>query len=343
MSMLSPEEQVDSYALEKLDKDLRAAAKIMGRNQVRFLVDHYYSIQEYRKSAANQKRALAAADEPIEILDWFFDQSKKLEKYLQVTLDLYSDNHPIGNWARSIKGVGPVIAAGLISHIDIEKAKTAGQIWRFAGLDPTVTWEKGQKRPWNAALKVLCWKIGDSFVKWSGGDNPSPYGIRYQAWKRIYMLRNERGDYAETAKETLATRNFRSDSDARAHYEMGKLPPGRIDLRARRKAVKLFLSHLHDKWHWQHYGEAPPVPYVIEHMGHAHHIPRPDLIEKSEYQFHFGRTPFDHELDTELGRKLLAAIAEAADKRAKEKAAAKASEVSADQPPKDSDKNLGSD
>lgn len=294
--MTGLENLVDEFAIDKLQKDLREAAKTMGPSEVRFLVDHYYSIQEYRKSAANQRRALEASGEPVAILDYFFKQAEKLEKYLQITLDVYSANHPVGSWARSIKGVGPVIAAGLISHIDIHKAPTVGHIWRFAGLDSTVTWEKGQRRPWNARLKVLCWKIGDSYVKWSGGENPSPYGLRYRAWKEVYVRRNDRGDYKELAAETLEKRNFRATTDAAKAYKEGRLPDGRLDLRARRKAVKLFLSHLHDFWYQHEFQKEPPVPYVLEHKGHAHYIPRHDKLDKELWRENFGRTPFDHEL-----------------------------------------------
>lgn len=56
----------------------------------------------------------------------------------------------------SIHGIGPVISAGLLAHIDIHRAVTVGHIWRFAGLDPSVKWLKKTKRPWNAGLKVLC-------------------------------------------------------------------------------------------------------------------------------------------------------------------------------------------
>ncbi len=292
MTVINPEQAADDLlAIKRLRKDLREAAKSMGPSQVRFLVDHYYAIQEFRKSAANQQRALIDSGEPVEVLGYFYEQSEKLEDILKSTLDLYAHAHPIGKWMLGIKGIGPVITAGLLAHINIEKAPTVGHIWRFAGLDSTVTWEKGQKRPWNGDLKVLCWKIGDSFVKWSGGDNPSPYGIRYRAWKSEYVLRNERGDYAELAKTTLETRKFRSDSDAIAHYKEGKLPPGRLELRARRKATKLFLSHLHDFWYRHHYNTEPPVPYVIEHLGHTHFIPRPDLLSKKEWEENFGRLP----------------------------------------------------
>lgn len=288
MTLIEP---ADELAIARLRKDLREAAKSMGASQARFMVDHYYALQEFRKSAANQQRALTDAAEPIDILKWFFEQSDKLETYVKASLDVYAHNHPVGAWMLGIKGIGPVITAGLLAHIDIEKAPTVGHIWRFAGLDSTVVWNKGEKRPWNGRLKVLCWKIGDSFVKQSTGENPSPYGIRYRAWKDEYVTRNDRGDYAALAAETLVSRKFRADSDAVAHYKEGKLPPGRLELRARRKATKLFLSHMHDFWYWHHYKCAPPVPYVIEHMGHTHFIPRPDLLAKADWPAQFGRLP----------------------------------------------------
>ena len=56
------------------------------------------------------------------------------------------------------------ISAGLMANIDITKVQTAGQIQAFAGLDPTREWNKGEKRPYNARLKALCWKIGQCFI-----------------------------------------------------------------------------------------------------------------------------------------------------------------------------------
>jgi hypothetical protein len=53
------------------------------------------------------------------------------------------------------------------------------------------------------------------------------------------------------------------------------LPPAQIDNRARRYAVKLFLAHLHHVWYETEFGEAPPKPYPIAIMGHAHYIMPP--------------------------------------------------------------------
>src|SRR4029434_2815283 len=45
-------------AIEKLSRDLAAAARTMGPREARFLVDSYYIIQENRKRAANQTRSM---------------------------------------------------------------------------------------------------------------------------------------------------------------------------------------------------------------------------------------------------------------------------------------------
>ena len=149
----------------------------MSVEEARFLVDSYYIMQEDRKRTSNQERSMSTQDqpEPSEILSWLRKQAQTMENQLKRALDQYSDAHPVGTWMREVKGVGPVLAAGLLAHIDIEKAPTVGRIWRYAGLDPTVKWEKGQKRPWNAKLKTLTWKIGQSFMKLSN-DEECYYG-----------------------------------------------------------------------------------------------------------------------------------------------------------------------
>jgi len=247
--------------------------------QARWLVDYYYAIQDYRIQATGQARAVAQdADEgAINFAEKLGGDMAAIEGEIKKALDAYSDAHIPGRWAKSIVGIGPVLAAGLLAHIDIERANTAGAIWRFAGLDDPANyeWGKGQKRPWNAKLKVLCWKIGDSFVKQSGRDS-DVYGKVYLERKALEVARNERGDFASTAARALEERSIK-DKDLKACYESGKLPAGRLDLRARRYAVKLFLAHLHHVMYVVHYeGQLPPKPYVIEHGGHTHYIAPPN-------------------------------------------------------------------
>jgi hypothetical protein len=266
---------IDLTPVLRLTRDLRSAAKILSDDEARFLVDAYYSMQEDRIRAAHQKRALSENNEPADVMAWLFDQREVLEKQVARALDAYSGANQVGTWMRSIVGIGPVIAAGLLAHIDITKAPTAGHIWRYAGLDPTQSWEKGQKRPWNARLKTLCWKIGESFVKVSNNEN-DVYGKVYKERKELETAKNEAGEFAEQAKATLAKKKFGADTQAKKYYEQGKLPPAHIHARAKRYAVKLFISHLQHVWWEVATGEKPPKPYVLTHMGHAHYIEPPN-------------------------------------------------------------------
>jgi len=265
---------IEFEPLRRLSKDLRKAALMLTPSEARYLVDSYYTVQEYRKAAANQVRAMAEAEEPNTLIQWLFDNMRFLENDIKSALNTYTKNHPVGQWSRSICGIGPVIAAGLLAHIDITKAPTAGSIWRFAGLDPTVEWKKGQKRPWNAKLKVLCWLIGQSFVKVS--NNPKDfYGKIFKERKELEQARNEAGDYAEQAKQKLERFKIGKDTIAYKWYSKGMLPPAHIQQRAERYATKLFLAHWHEVAYEHHYGEKPPKPYAISILGHAHEIERP--------------------------------------------------------------------
>jgi hypothetical protein len=214
--------------------------------------------------------------EPHTLLAWFADQNELLENQIKRTLDAYSDGHPVGEWMKSIYGIGPVIAAGLLAHIDIEKAPTVGHIWRYAGLDPTSKWESGKKRPWNGSLKTLCWKTGQSFMKFSGNDE-CVYGHVYRERKVYEVARNDAGLNAERSAQILESKKFDKKTDAYKAYITGKLPPAHVDAQARRYAVKLFLSHLHLVWYWVKFKKVVPKPFPIAHLGHVHFIPPPNL------------------------------------------------------------------
>jgi len=268
----------DTVLLEpmmKLAKDVKDASLLLSQAEARFIVDHYYTLQEFRKASANQVRALSESKEPHQVILWLRENTERLERSLVKVLDRYTDQSKIGLWSKSIVGIGPVIAAGLEAHIEIEKAATAGHIWRFAGLDPTVKWGKGQKRPWNAKLKTLCWKIGESFVKVH--NNPKDfYGKLWKQKKEMEQARNDAGELAEQAKAVLAAKRIGKATEAYKHYSQGKLPPAHIHARAKRWAVKLFLSHWHQIAYEVHFGERPAHCYAVSILGHGHEIPPPN-------------------------------------------------------------------
>lgn len=294
-------------AVNKLSKDLVAAAKVMGIDEARYLVGAYYTIQDDRMRSANQERALTKLAQPSGLVSWFHENNEVFEAQIRKALDVFSNSHELGKWARRQHGIGPVIAAGLLAHIDFEKTHGISKLWSFAGMNPTAVWEKGQKRPWNATLRVLCWKMGESFIK--HGKHPEcVYGqLLYQRLEKERKL-NAQGKFADQAQAILTKKKIGKDTDAYIWYSgslkrgvldnwneidtpektrrvketflvtagtgIHMLPPAHILARARRYAVKMFLSHYYMKG-CEVYGKPIPVPYVIAHKGHEDLVPVP--------------------------------------------------------------------
>ena len=90
------------------------------------------------------------------------------------------------------------------------------------------------------------------------------------------------GDNAALAAELLT--KFKATTDAHKHLSGGKLPPAQIDGRARRYAVKLFLSHLQMVWWWMVHnrlaGEA--LHHGQRRRWHAHLVLPPNMPAKLE-------------------------------------------------------------
>ena len=293
--------------LKLLTKDMKDAAATLSQREVRYLVNHYYQLQRHRIASGNQKKALTKRDDPHQLVDWMSSTITVLENNIRLALGRYAQAHEMGVWAMRIVGIGPVLAAALLAHIKMEHCPTVGHIWSFGGFDPTKVWEKGEERPWNAKLKTIFWKIGESFAKQSNHEKDI-YGKVYQIRKASEWKKNIAGEFSGKATASLVQKNYAKSTFAYPWYagliskeaaeeylleaagskipvaarkatamEIGipMLAPAHIYSRSKRYAVKLFLSHWHYRAHEVHYGVPPPKPYVIEHLGHAHMIPPP--------------------------------------------------------------------
>lgn len=276
MTILENEHGVDgSLMIQKINKDLRNAAKAMTTSEARFLVDTYYMIQNMRIRQGNQEKALDKLGEPHEFITYSAANALILEEQIKAALNIFTKHNPMAVWPRSITGIGPVLCAGLVAYLDVTRSSSAGGFWNYAGLNPSAVWEKGQKRPWNAELKRLCWLIGESFVKVKSRES-DVYGKIYEARKVYEAAKNERGDYAEQAARVLVSRKIQ-DKTARGILESGKLLPAHVHARCKRYAVKIFLSHLYEVMHRIHYGRPGPIPYAIAHLDHKDMIEVPNL------------------------------------------------------------------
>lgn len=371
-------------SVEKMSRDTRKAARTLGRDEARYLVANYYTMQDQRIASNNQLKGLTKAGKPHETIAHLTKQSELLEKMTKDSLESWvSGQGRAAEWCLEQKGIGGILAAGLFAHIDIHHAPTAGHIWSFAGLNPGAVWLGGDaarkvvdalidntvmtpeqlvevakrmgacpkwlagrvfrvvtepgvpqfrdfqvledldyvkiklqgikfkkkaiveavsRRPWNADLKTLAWKIGESIVKVSGRED-AYYGAVFAARKRYEIGRNVAGEHVQTAMDILKAKRFKDKTAARLWYggyltptdfiefyeapleeresfakKRAKaeptgtpmLPPGHVLARARRATVKFFLSHLQYVLYKEEFKQEPPAPYVIAHKGHAH-------------------------------------------------------------------------
>lgn len=275
---------ITSTVNELTRKDIRAAAALLTPDEARYLVNLYYQRQADRMRTNSQIRELNNQQQPNALMVYLSQNAEHSEALIKKALGDFVNGHPIGKWLISIYGIGPIIAAGLLAHVDITKTATAGGLWRFAGLDPTVKWEKGQKRPFNADLKKLCWHAGQSWMKLASRDECF-YGKLYKERKAYEIARNDAGENAEQAR--LGLTRYSSSTQAYKHCLEGKLPPAQIDARARRWTVKIFLSHLHKLWYEQHYQKPVPAPFAIAILGHAHMIEPPPTGEPTKVEADF--------------------------------------------------------
>ena len=86
--------------------------------------------------------------------------------------------------------------------------------------------------------------------------------------RRFRGARTELEAKAAAAEKELAAKKFKSDNATRKRLEAGKLSDAHLHARAKRRAVKMFLSHYWLKGR-EELGLPIPGPYAGDIMGHS--------------------------------------------------------------------------
>ncbi len=173
-------------------------------------------------------------------------------------------------WMKHVRGLGDTLAVQLIAHIQpIRDFENVAKLWAYAGYKvvdgEAERRQRGKQSRWNPDLKLVCYQLGDCFVK-AGG----PYRELYDRYKA-----RDRAVHPEPVPKVDTKGQPVKDRDGKAW----KLyTPGHMHKRAMRYAVKLFLSHLWQVWREL---EGLPVraPYPIEVLGHGTIISPWSMIE----------------------------------------------------------------
>jgi len=241
---------------------------------------------------------------------------RKIEKSISLLISNQIKDYPINEWLLSQKGIGPMLAGGLIGYIgDISKFDKVTSLWAYAGMgvieicetcnkrhvqygskgawiqhtaerlkeqndkvkdkskqkknadfikeaesklchcERPVIKRVGQRRiqgqllDYNPEFKQLCFLIGDQFIK----QRESPYRKLYDQFRLEY----------ENRPDLMKERDARKGGQSKG--------TGHINDMARRKTVKIFLSHLWEEWRTLE-GLPTPAPYSFAVLGHTDKI-----------------------------------------------------------------------
>lgn len=161
-----------------------------------------------------------------------------LEKEADHDIATLAEGIPIVDELVQLKGISYTLAAKLVALVDITHSSTVSGLWRYAGyavIDGARERPvKGEKLHYNLRLKTTCYLVGSSFLRCG-----SPYRQVYDSAREYYTL--NRPDWTE----------------------------GRRHNAAMRKMIKMFLSHLWERWRMLE-GLPTREIYVVEQLGHAH-------------------------------------------------------------------------
>lgn len=193
----------------------------------------------------------------------FNEEEKAYEKMFLKEVSRY----PIWNtWLKRVKGIGAVHAITLISYLgDCSQFATRSKLWAYAGYKVedghAVKRERGKLCNWNPDLKTRCFLIGDSFIK-----------VRNKYRVKVYDKTKERLKLEHPEPEL-------TDKKSKEGKPIKKYTPIHIERMARRKMVKLFLSH-----YWEVARKLANLPvdnaWAVEH-GH-HNAPPEEFLDKPE-------------------------------------------------------------
>ena len=261
------------------------------------LVATYYGVQKVRVAMGNRIAGIIkeyGEGEYMNSLIETFEVSENIEKTIIKHVRPILREFPIyTEWLRHVKGIGDVLAAGLIAGIKTPaRFSNISKLWKYCGYHvengQAPRRRTGQKVSWNPFMKTLCWKVGESFVKTKGY-----YRKAYDRFRAVEERKSEEGlvrkvDEAigfvpkdKRAIELIGQRPIKREDVAKLKKAgidelLVGMTNAHIFARAKRKTVKLFLAHLWIVWR-ELEGLEVTKPYANAILGHA------DFIEPPHY------------------------------------------------------------
>jgi len=236
------------------------------------LVDAQLSVEKLRVQCQVRQTHLSLQGRKDPHTDELVDKVRELEEWIDGKVGKLVVDHPAYEWFSKVKGIGKENIGKIIGLIDIEKADTASSLWSFAGYAPkdghAMKKVPGEKLPYNAQLRTMCWRVGGSLMK-AGGK----YYDYYAQQKQRLIARFEVEGRKVVPAAQLPKENGRKVENA------SFISDGHIHNMAFRLMIKLFLSHLWVVWR-QNAGLPVRPCYAMEKLGHTGIINPFDMTDR---------------------------------------------------------------
>lgn len=242
-----------------------------------FLINALVRMQKWRVGAQVRNAHLENQERMDENTTSVFAKVLETEKFI---IDLVAQTiveHPAYSWFSRIKGIGKENIAKVVGLCDINRAPTISALWKFAGYHvvdghaPKMV--KGQKSDHNRTLRMMCWRLAESIVKNGYLHGGSHYYDFY-----LQELENYKQKYA-SQNIKIAPAAEMPKKEGKIYEPTGWISVGHVQNQAKRKMIKLFLSHL---WLvWRKAENLPTrAPYVHEKLGHTTFLDPWDMLDK---------------------------------------------------------------
>lgn len=221
--------------MTKRSKTLQSSQENITTKELEYLIERYYQVQKHRIAMGNEVFQLEQEGSNPVTLNYYGQRFKEVEDEIAKTIEKAIKNHEMYDWLKQIKGIGPILGAALVAFIDIERAEHASSVWKYCGLAPDQKREKGKKLDYNPFMKTIAWKIGESFVKTKG------------VYRGIYDTSRAYYDVKFPEKQLVTDEKGKAKL-SRTGQKWYKYTDGHKYAMAKRRTVKLFLSHFWAEW-----------------------------------------------------------------------------------------------
>jgi hypothetical protein len=211
------------------------------------------------------------------MVDNYMELLRQEKKSIAKLKCLLEDFPVYTEYLKDVRGVGPAMAAVIISEMNIYRAKYPSSFWAYAGIDVVINKEgKGEgrsKKESHLVNRVYRNKDKKEAVKKSITYNPFLKSKLVGVLADVFIKQTERVKDGVVTNPASPYRvlydqyKFRISNDPRCK----DLTKGHIEKRCRRYIIKMFLIDLHREWS-KIEGIPATIPYHEAKLGMAHGV-----------------------------------------------------------------------